>query len=66
MEPKKKIKRFDEFTQSNHPRGIFNHGGYEDTQSLRRIMELPMGDVLGLLKVDAEKPKAQVETIDLP
>lgn len=66
MEPKKKIRRFDEFTQSDHPRGIFNHEIYEPTQSFRRIMELPMGDVLGLLKVDAEKPQAQVETIDLP
>lgn len=66
MEPKKKIKRFDEFTKSNHPRGIFNHEIYEPTQPFRRIMELPMGDVLGLLKVDAEKPQAQVETIDLP
>ena len=66
MEPKKKIKKFSEFTQSNHPRGIFNHEIYEPTQPFRRIMELPMGDVLGLLKVDAEKPQAQVETIDLP
>ena len=66
MEPKKKIKKFSEFTQSNHPRGIFNHQDYEPTQSLRRIMELPMGDVLGLLQVDAEKPQVQVETIDLP
>lgn len=66
MEPKKKIKKFSEFTKSNHPRGIFNHEIYEPTQPLRRIMELPMGDVLGLLKVDAEKPQAQVETIDLP
>ena len=66
MEPKKKIKRFDEFTKSNHPRGIFNHEIYEPTQPFRRIMELPMGDVLGLLKVDAEKPQHQVETIDLP
>ena len=66
MEPKKKIKRFDEFTKSNHPRGIFNNEGYEPTQPFRRIMELPMGDVLGLLKVDAEKPRAQIETIDLP
>jgi len=66
MEPKKRIKKFSEFTQSNHPRGIFNHEVYEPTQPFRRIMELPMGDVLGLLKVDAEKPQAQVETIDLP
>ena len=66
MEPKKRIKKFSEFTQSNHPRGIFNYGGYEDTQSLRRIMELPMGDVLGLLKVDSEKPQVQVEKINLP
>ena len=66
MEPKKRIRRFDEFTQSNHPRGIFNHEIYEPTQPFRRIMELPMGDVLGLLKVDAEKPQGQVETIDLP
>jgi hypothetical protein len=57
MEPKKKIKKFSEFTQSNHPRGIFNHEIYEPTQPFRRIMELPMGDVLGLLKVDAEKPQ---------
>jgi len=66
MEPKKRIKKFSEFTESNHPRGIFNHEIYEPTQSLRRIMELPMGDVLGLLKVDSEKPQTQVETIDLP
>lgn len=66
MEPKKRIKKFSEFTESNHPRGIFNHEIYEPTQSLRRIMELPMGDVLGLLKVDAEKPQEQVETINLP
>ena len=66
MEPKKIIKKFTEFTQSNHPRGIFNDETYEPTQSLRRIMELPMGDVLGLLKVDAEKPQTQVETIGLP
>jgi hypothetical protein len=66
MEPKKKIKKFSEFTQSNHPRGIFNHEIYEPTQPFRRIMELPMGDVLGLLKVDAEKPQLQVEQIGLP
>jgi hypothetical protein len=29
-------------------------------------MELPMGDVLGLLKVDSEKPQSQVEKINLP
>ena len=66
MEPKKRIKKFSEFTQSNHPRGIFNNETYEPTQSLRRIMELPMGDVLGLLKVDSEKPQSQVEKINLP
>ena len=66
MEPKKRIKKFSEFTQSNHPRGIFNNETYEPTQSLRRIMELPMGDVLGLLKVDSEKPQVQVEKINLP
>ena len=66
MEPKKRIRRFDEFTQSNYPRGIFNNEGEEPTNQLRRIMELPMGDVLGLLKVDAEKPQEQVETMDLP
>ena len=66
MEPKKKIKSFDEFTKSNHPRGIFNHEIYEPTQPLRKIMELPMGNVLGLLRVDAENPQVQVETMDLP
>jgi hypothetical protein len=66
MEPKKKIKSFDEFKQSNHPRGIFSHEGYEPTQSLRKIMELPMGNVLGLLRVDAENPQVRVETINLP
>ncbi len=66
MEPKKKIKSFNEFTQSNHPRGIFNHDIYEPTQPLRRIMELPMGDVLSLLKVDAEKPIMLAEGLALP
>tara|TARA_R110002153_G_scaffold97967_2_gene232904 strand:- start:292 stop:810 length:519 start_codon:yes stop_codon:yes gene_type:complete len=66
MEPKKKIKKFDEFTQSNHPRGIFNHEIYKTTQSLRRVMELPMGDVLGLLRVDAEKPQMLREKISKP
>ena len=66
MEPKKRIKKFSEFTQSNHPRGIFNDETYEPTQSLRRIMELPMGDVLGLLKVDAEKPIMLTEGLALP
>jgi hypothetical protein len=66
MEPKKKIKSFDEFKQSNHPRGIFSHEGYEPTQSLRKIMELPMGNVLGFLRVDAENPQVRVETINLP
>ena len=66
MEPKKRIKKFQEFTDTNHPRGIFNHEIYEPTQSIRRIMELPMGDVLGLLKVDAETPQVRAETIDLP
>ena len=66
MEPKKKIKRFGEFTKSNYPRGIFNHEIYEPTQPFRRIMELPMGNVLGLLRVDAENPQVQVETMDLP
>ena len=66
MEPKKKIKKFSEFTQSNHPRGIFNHDIYEPTQPLRRIMELPMGDVLGLLKVDSGIPIMLVEGAALP
>ena len=66
MEPKKRIKKFSEFTQSNHPRGIFNDETYEPTQSLRRIMELPMGDVLGLVKVDAEKPIMLTEGLALP
>jgi hypothetical protein len=66
VEPKKRIKKFQEFTDTNHPRGIFNHEIYEPTQSIRRIMELPMGDVLGLLKVDAETPQVRAETIDLP
>jgi hypothetical protein len=29
-------------------------------------MELPMGNVLGLLRVDAENPQVRVETINLP
>ena len=66
MEPKKRIKKFSEFTQSNHPRGIFNDETYEPTQSLRRIMELPMGDVLGLLKVDSGIPIMLVEGVALP
>ena len=66
MEPKRTLKKFQEFTDSKHPRGIFNHEIYEPTQSIRRIMELPMGDVLGILKVDAEKPQVQVEKINLP
>lgn len=66
MEPKRTLKKFQEFTDSKHPRGIFNHEIYEPTQSIRRIMELPMGDVLGILKVDAEKPQVQAERIDLP
>lgn len=66
MEPKKKIKKFSEFTQSNHPRSIFNHEIYEPTQSFRRIMELPMSDVLGVFRVDAERPQVQMEQIELP
>ncbi len=66
MEPKKRVKKFEEFTQSKYPRGIFNHEIYEPTQSLRRIMELPMGNVLGFLRVDAEHPQALVERVNLP
>ena len=66
MEPKKRVKKFSEFTQSNHPRGIFNHEIYVPTQPFRRIMELPMGDVLGLLKVDVERPQNRVDVTEDP
>lgn len=64
MEPKKRIKKFSEFTQSNHPRGIFNNEGEEPTNQLRRIMELPMGDVLGFLRIDAERPQTRVDVTE--
>ena len=64
MEPKKRVKKFTEFTQSNHPRGIFNNGGEEPTNQLRRIMELPMGDVLGFLRIDAERPQTRVDVTE--
>lgn len=35
-------------------------------QSLKRIMELPLGGVLGVLRVDAERPQVQMETVNLP
>jgi hypothetical protein len=60
MEPKKRVKKFTEFTQSNHPRGIFNNGGEEPTNQLRKIMELPMGDILGFIRIDAERPQTRV------
>jgi hypothetical protein len=64
MEPKKRIKKFSEFTQSNHPRSIFNNEGEEPTNQLRRIMELPMGDVLGFLRIDAERPQTRVDVTE--
>ena len=65
MEPKKVIKKFTEFSDRNY-RSIFNNGGYEPTRSFRRIMELPMGDRLGLFLVDAEKPLIQQTHIPHP
>lgn len=64
MEPKKRVKKFTEFTQSNHPRGIFNNGGEEPTNQLRKIMELPMGDVLGFIRIDAERPQTRVDVTE--
>ncbi len=66
MEPKKVIKKFQEFTDINYPRGIFNHEIHGPTQSIRRIMELPMGDFLGLLRVDSEVPTMLEEQVSLP
>lgn len=66
MEPKKKIKKIIEFTQNKHFGGIFNHEIYEPTQPFRRIMELPMSDVLGIFRVDSERPQVQVGQIELP
>lgn len=64
MEPKKRVKKFTEFTQSNHPRGIFNNGGEEPTNQLKKIMELPMGDVLGFIRIDAERPQTRVDVTE--
>jgi len=66
VEPNKTLKKFEGFTDSDHPRGIFNDVIYEPTNSLRRIMELPMGDVLGLLTVDSEVPIMLTEEVSLP
>lgn len=66
MEPNKTLKKFEGFRDSDYPRGIFNHVIYEPTNSLRRIMELPMGDVLGLLIVDSEVPIILAEEVSLP
>ena len=65
MEPKKIIKKFTEFSGRNYP-NIFNNGGYTQTRTFRRIMELPMGDRLGLFHVDAEKPVVQQTHIPHP
>ena len=65
MEPKKVVKKFIEFSDNNHP-SIFNNGGYTPTKTLRRIMELPMGNKLGLFHVDAEKPIKQNSFIKQP
>ena len=65
MEPKKVIKKFTEFSDRNY-RSIFNNGGYEPTRTFRRVMELPMGDRLGLFLVDAEKPVIQQTQITHP
>jgi hypothetical protein len=65
MEPKKVIKKFTEFSDRNY-RSIFNNGEYEPTRSFRRVMELPMGDRLGLFLVDAEKPVIQQTHITHP
>ena len=66
MEPRKVVKKFQEFTDTNYPRGIFNHHIYEPTQSIRRVMELPMGNVLGILKVDSEVPIMLTKQAGLP
>jgi|TARA_R110002153_G_scaffold274304_2_gene448265 hypothetical protein len=65
MEPKKVIKKFTEFSDRNYP-SIFNNGGDEATRTFRRVMELPMGDRLGLFLVDAEKPLIQQTHIPHP
>ena len=65
MEPKKVIKKFTEFSDRNYP-NIFNNGGYTQTRAFRRIMELPMGDRLGLFDVDSEKPLVQQTHIPHP
>jgi hypothetical protein len=65
MEPKKIIKKFTEFSDKNYP-NIFNNGGYTQTREFRRIMELPMGDRLGLFFVDSEKPVVQQTHIPRP
>ena len=65
MEPKKIIKKFTEFSDRNYP-NIFNNGGYTQTRAFRRIMELPMGDRLGLFDVDSEKPVVQQTHIPHP
>jgi hypothetical protein len=65
MEPKKVIKKFTEFSDRNY-RSIFNNGGYEPTRSFRRVIELPMGDRLGLFFVDSERPVIQQTHIPHP
>tara|TARA_R110002020_G_scaffold113236_2_gene260266 strand:- start:10399 stop:10914 length:516 start_codon:yes stop_codon:yes gene_type:complete len=65
MEPKKIIKKFTEFSDRNYP-NIFNNGSYTQTRAFRRIMELPMGDRLGLFFVDSEKPVVQQTHIPHP
>lgn len=65
MEPKKVIKKFTEFSDRNYP-SIFNNGGYEATRTFRRVMELPMGDRLGLFFVDSERPVIQQTHIPHP
>ncbi len=65
MEPKKIIKKFTEFSDKNYP-NIFNNGSYTQTRAFRRIMELPMGDRLGLFFVDSEKPVVQQTHIPHP
>lgn len=65
MEPKKVVKKFTEFSDSNYP-SIFNNCGYRPVRTFRKIMELPMGNRLGLFDVDAEKPVKQNSFIKQP
>ena len=65
MEPKKVIKKFTEFSDRNNP-SIFIPNVNRRTRTVRRIMELPMGDRLGLFDVDAEKPTIQQRFIEEP